>query len=208
MGLPIARAKQVTAVIDAWPAAEQIYTSPIAGDPDTTISTYVGQIQQHITGFLLPKAGFVTEIGVIAQGGGGAGASQTVRLSLIDFDRDSAAATGLAIGSVLHTDTTTILDNIVAATHVPLLTGLNVAVPSQFGVCFKQALASQVGIQAVLSAGPVPGMIGTITGANLIATPSYTQEPTQFGTEQPIEGATISAATFKGAAMYVKWKGA
>jgi hypothetical protein len=196
------------AMVYAFPSTPQAYCSPIAGDPDLTKQVPLHEISAIGTGFLLPKAGIVTEIGFYTQGCTGAGASKTLRYNVCSLAQDNTAATGLKVAENLLTGTTPLADNFNG--KVVVATGLNLAVPSQFMVFLKAPFQpTGTKAQAMLSAGPIPGVVGN-DGAALVSTAAYTSTTLDFDAATPIvlaAGEKIAASLYKGISCYVKWKG-
>lgn len=200
------------AMVYAFPNTAQIYTSPIAGDPDTAAQEALSGIQHMGTGFLLPKSGILTEIHFIAQGNGAnLATARNVRWTVASLANDPIAPTGLAVGEILGEGVVSIAGNV--AGDVTVVSGLSLAVPSQFMVFLKQSFTStaneQIRVQNLRSAGPVPGVVGAVSGGSLIATATYMAETTNFSNPPgsiPVGDALIPAA-YKGIACYIKWKG-
>lgn len=196
------------AMVYAFPSTPQVYTSPIAGEPDTASSLSSGLLAGHPgTGFLLPKSGILTDIGFIAQGNAGAGVSQRVYWYVATIENDPAAKTGLKIGEVLDTGYADVADNFNG--NVALATGKTLAVPSQFMLFVKSDFGTGIKVQLMNSAGPVPGVIGGITGSTLITAATYTTDIVDFASppDGVIAGTKLRGLTYKALSTYIKWKG-
>lgn len=201
------------AVVQAFPSTAQVYCSPIAGDPDTGAQQELSLIQHYGTGFLMPGAGVLTEIHFVAQGNAGNSATaRNIRWCVTSVVRDNSAATGLAVGEVLATDVAAVAGT--AAGDVTLASGLTLAVPSQFMVFIKQGTTfvatEQIRCQNLRSGGPIPGVVGLYSGG-IISAAQYMSVTVDVNTPTPnpvIPGDGIITASFKGLAVYVKWRGA
>lgn len=208
LGIPEAHA-----IVQAFPDTPQVYCSPIAGDPDTGAQQELSLVQHYGTGFLMPGAGVLTEIHFVAQGNAGNSATaRNIRWCVTSVVRDDTAATGLAVGEVLATDVAAVAGT--AAGDVTLASGLTLAVPSQFMVFLKQGYTNtateQIRCQNLRSGGPIPGVVG-VYNAGIISAAQYMAVTVDTNTPTPnpvIPGDGIIAATFKGLAVYVKWRGA
>ncbi len=193
------------------PNTEQVICSPISGDPDLNNQETICGIQHIAIGFLLPNPGVLTDIEMTCQGSIGTGVNRNIRYSIVQAKKDNAAPTGLAHSKTLLTGVTPVADNAVG--RVVLATGLAVNVPSQFIIAVKgplQADASSVYVQSMRSAGPVPGVVGTISGQDLISAATYTFAAVSFdATNPPIipQGDMLTVTLYKGLAINIKWRG-
>lgn len=195
-------------LVGAAPSTAQVYTSPIAGDPDTAAQYSFANLANHlVTGFLLPQAGILTEIGYIAQGNAGAGANSTLRWTVASVTQDPTAATGLALEAILGTNTTTVADNYNGV--VALATGLSIAVPAQFVIAIKAGLGQNQYAQLMRSGGPLPGVVGSIVGSVLTSAATYSTTTLDVNvTPAPlVAGEKLSTLLVKGLSIYIKWKG-
>lgn len=195
------------AVVQAFPNTPQVYCSPIAGEADTANSTLISNVDHSGAGFIMPKAGIVTEIGYIAQGNTGAGTVRNLRWNIVGIEGDSAADAGLKIAANLQTGLSTVANNY---NGVVAITGLALAVPAQFMVFFKTAATGDCNAQLMKSAGPIPGVVGSLSGAVLKSAVSYSPELVDIDAVTPrvlAVGERIRASFFGGVAVYIKWKG-
>lgn len=198
------------AIVNAFSSTPQVYASPIAGDPDLTYQVPICSYFHMGTGFMMPKAGLLTEIGFFAQGSSGDGASKTLRYNVVSLGRDVTAATGLKVDANLLTGTVPLANNFNG--KVVVATGLELAVPAQFMVFLKtSASAASLGTyaQACMSAGPIPGVVGDAYGS-LVSASVYTPETMDFIAGAPralAVGEKIVTDAYKGIACYIKWKG-
>lgn len=193
------------AMLYAFPDTPQVYCSPIAGEPDLVNNYSLSSSVQHIgVGFLLPKAGILTEIGFITQGNAGTGATVQVRWSLCEIVGDPASGTGIKTGQCFATGLTEVADNFNGA--VALTSAQSLAVPAQFMVFFKTAATLKV--QLMNSAGPVPGVVGFVSGSILTSAATYSafmnfnNPPSAMPADE-----FINVINLKGIAAYIKWKG-
>lgn len=198
------------AMVYAFPSTPQVYTSPIAGDQNLAAEELLHGVYHLGTGFLMPKAGILTEIGVITQGSTGAGTARNLRYNVVTIENDNTADSGFKVGANLLSGLTTLADNFNGA--VTVAAGLNIAVPSQFMIFLKTPLNYTTGsmAQAVMSAGPVPGVVGFRSGATLLSTTTYVPATMDTDTITPrvlVAGEKITIDTAKGIAVYIKWKG-
>lgn len=206
LGLP-----EVSAVVDTWTDSKQVYASPIAGDPDLARESHISGAVHTVTGFLLPKAGILEEIHMECQGNTGSGINRSVRWCVCSIKRSISSATGLAVDKVIATGLTNVADN--SSGDVTLATALALAVPSQFVITIKapfKALATeQIWVQNTLSAGALPGVIGTYTGtAGLVSAATYIgggdiADPPEA--MLPDDGLNVS--DFKGLTQWIEWRG-
>jgi len=203
---------KTSAVVYAWSNTAQVYTSPIAGDPDLNNEEHcVGA--QLVTGFLMPKAGIVEEIHFIAQGSTGTATTVSMRASITLPERDSTSDTGIRHGASLGTYTSNVAGNV--SGDVTLAAGLAVAVPSQFliSITTEFTIATAAGaaapfVQALLSAGPIPGVVGNVSGGVLTSAAQYFSGDASFGAVPPDEpSAKLQVSPYKGVAIYIKWRG-
>jgi len=201
--------KPVRAIVDIAPASPVVIMSPIAGDPDTGSEQSISGFIHIVTGFLLPRPGIVTEVHMICQGNTGTGVGRNVRCSICSVVPEPAASAGLKHNTTLYTGLTSVADNV--AGDVTLLSGGSVDVPSQFVVAikapFKSLPAEQINVQNAMSAGPVPGVVGT---TQFVSAATYIFNTTDFADPpgQVVPGDYLLPSGFKGLSVYIKWKAA
>lgn len=197
-------------MVAAAPATAQVYCSPIAGDPDTAAQSIISMFWHEVTGFLQPEDGVLTEIHAVFQGNGANPSTpKNVRWSVATLKRDPTAKTGLAIDQVIDTGVTSVAGN--ASGDVTLATGKSIAVPSQFVVCIKAATdgTNTLKVQNLRSGGPVPGVVGTAAGGELVAAAAYSTETFDMDMVTPgipASGEKIQPSVWKGLAVYIKWR--
>ena len=193
-------------IVDISPDTPQIMASPISGDPDIANEETIAGVQHIAIGFLLPKAGIITEIHMETQGNTGGGATQNVRYSVVKLKKDSTASTGLAQSETLLTGLTGVADNVNG--DITLASGLSLAVPAQFVIAVKAPFGVTMNIQNTLSAGPIPGVVGNYL-AGLISAATYAFETVDVNNPpNPVEaGDRLVVTSFKGLSIWIKWKG-
>lgn len=199
------------AVIDAWTESSfgEIFTSPIVGDPDLNNEVSMGTAFPYIMGFQMPKAGFLKSFNMVCQGSLGDGlGNETARIQICSVRQQPLARSGLEIDQILHEDISAVINN--ATGLVTLLDGLNVAVPPQFVVVLDAAATStNVKVQACLSAGPMPGLVGFYSpGTGLISAATYSSATLTLDNAGVVSGTDISISTLKGMSTFIEWSGA
>lgn len=205
LGLPT-----VNAVIDMRPTSVNTVTSPIAGDPDLTKEESIGGIQHIATGFLLPNRGYIDQIGCILQNNVGTADLVPVRWSVVKLKKDVNASTGISHAATLDTGLVNVALNANGQQVLKSYSaGSRLAVPSQFVIAVKAGMGVAVKVQAMLSAGPIPGVVGTVSSGNLVSAATYTFGSTDFGAtpgEIP-PGDPLAPTSYKALAIYIKWTG-
>lgn len=202
LGIPEAHA-----VVQAYPSTPATYFSPIAGDPDAATNVSISEIFHIGTGFLLPKAGVLTDIAMKTQGSSGTG-DKNVRVTVATIKRDNTSFTGLAVDQILYEDVV-VVDGAFNGV-VTLATGLTLSVPAQFMVFVKAPFGAGISLQAMNGAGPIPGVVGMNNAGNLIAACSYIGANFDSQGVTPASmtpGEKISAHTYKGVGVFIKWRG-
>ncbi len=201
----------IKAVVEAWPSTfPQVYCSPIAGEADLTESVPIGSLDHMGSGFLMPKSGgVISEIGFIAQGNTGAGDIRDVRYNIVSLTKGNSSVSGqvgLKVAENLLTGLTTVANNYNGVVSV---TGLNLVVPSQFMVFWKAGPTNDINCQLMKSAGPIPGVLGSLQGSTLLSTVAYSLQDIDLGAAPRIIAVDeeIRISNFAGGAMYIKWKG-
>lgn len=196
------------AVVHAFPNTPQVYCSPVAGNPDTANQYSLGGLATHIgTGFLMPKAGVLTDIGIIAQGNAGAGTPITVRWTVCSIKSDPTASTGIAVDQIIDTGLADIANNFNG--NVLVASGKTLAVPSQFMVFLKAGIGQNVYAQLLGSAGPLPGVVGNVSGSVLTSAATYATSSVDLAVPPAgvVAGDPITILQLKPVSVYVKWKG-